>query len=404
MPFNSSDIGIEVGFLGMSSYMSQLALFGRKSTDTFGGVKKSVGGTKSAWSQFAAEVPGLGRAMSLVQNPITGVTVAITALGTAMVKSISEASQFSNQFLELQNLNLDKTGDQLIGLRDDILSTAVNTGQAAKDISQAFFDVQSGTGKFGEEVEEVVTQVANFSTATKTDLSEAVNGAVKGLRAYRFEVGELDSFLASSFATVQVGITTFNELSKVSVEFAGAAAAVGQSYDQANKVFASFTATAKNTQIAATLTKAAFQDLGKESTVKGLKKYKINVFDPLTGSMRKVEDIIRDMVPKFGELNDQEFAELKDAIGGSEGLRGLLDAVKNGGEDLIEVFEGFDQAKEAFDIEKLLANAKGDFKTLTDIVQNQFNTVISAELRRCGEGAVGIRRRLCDSDQSHCPL
>ena len=151
MPFNSSDIGIEVGFLGMPSYMSQLALFGRKSTDTFGGVKKSVGGTKSAWSQFAAEVPGLGRAMSLVQNPITGVTVAITALGTAMVKSISEASQFSNQFLELQNLNLDKTGDQLIGLRDDILSTAVNTGQAAKDISQAFFDVQSGTGKFGEE-------------------------------------------------------------------------------------------------------------------------------------------------------------------------------------------------------------------------------------------------------------
>lgn len=376
----------------MERYLSDLNRFETGTEQATSKVKKSTGTMRQAWAELRGEFPLLDKAARLATNPIVLLGAAVAGTIGIFSKGVAAAREFNHEFLELQNLNLDKTAQQMAGLKQSIFNVAATGLQSANDISKAFFDVQSGTGLFGQEVEAVVQKVAAFSTATKADFDAATQQAVKGMRAWGLEVQQLDGFLASSYATVQVGITTFAQLADVQVEFAGAASAAGQSVDTANKVFAAFTQTAKNTQIAATLTKAAFQDLTKANTVAGFKKIGVEVFDA-NGRMRDAGEIITDLVAKFKGLSDQDLAELKEEIGGSEGLRGLLDTVKNQGDDLLDTFKAFDSAKGAFDIDALLENAKGDFETLSKIVGNQVNTVFI----QLGEAILPIIARVLDS-------
>lgn len=387
------DLGMVVGFIGMQQYLSDLNRYENQTTQSADRVKKSTGGMRQAWEELRNEFPLIGRAASLARNPIVLLGAAVAGTIGIFAKGVSAASEFGNQFLELQNLNIDKTADQMQAVRASIISVASSGLQSAKDISKAFFDVQSGTGLFGAEVQSVVMQVAQFATATKADFDSAVNQAVKGMRAWGFEAKELNTFLASSFATVQVGITTFAQLADVQVRFANAASAAGQSADEANKVFAAFTQAAEGTAEAATLTKTAFADLGKGNTVAGLKRIGIKVWDEATGSMRNASDIISDIVAKFKTLSRQDISELKDEIGGSDGLRALLDVAKNQGDKLLETFSAFDEAKKNFDLETLLENAKGDFTTLSGIVKNQVNTVFIT----LGEAILPIIARVLDT-------
>ena len=370
------DFGIEAGVRGANQYIRDVDRMDKATRKSMKGVSESTDGARSSFDELADVIPGVGKAAELVKNPLVILTTVITGLILAFTTVIGSAEEFNHEFLSLQNLNIDKTSEQIDGLRDSVLSAAFETGKSAKAMSQAFFDIQSGTGLFGDEVEAIAKKVANFSTATKVDFNTAIGASIKAIRAFKLGVEDLDGFLASSFATVQLGIVTFDQLSKVQTDFAGAAAGAGQNVDTANKIFAGFTATAKSAEEAATLTKTAFQDLGKKPTIDGLKAIGVSMYDA-NGAIRDTTDVITDLVPKFKAMSQQRFDEVLASIGGSEGLRGLLLQVRNEGEGLLVVFSNFDKAKGNFDFEALLENAKGDFTTLKDIVGNQLNTVFT---------------------------
>lgn len=370
------DFGIEAGVRGASQYLNDIHKLERETDKSLDNMAKSTKKATTAWEQMTDVFPGLGRAAELARNPLVLLTAVITGLTLAFATVVGSAEEFSNEFLQLQNLNIDKSADQIDHLRDSVLKAAFETGKGAKEMSRAFFDIQSGTGLFGDEVSAIAKKVADFSTATKVDFNTAIGASIKAIRAFKLEVDDLDGFLASSFATVQLGIVTFDQLSKVQTDFAGAAAGAGQNVDTANKIFAGFTATAKSAEEAATLTKTAFQDLGKGPTIKGLESIGVSMYDA-AGGIRDTTDVVKDLVPKFKAMSQQKFDQLLAEIGGSEGLRGLLLQVRNEGEGLIQVFDNFDKAKGNFDFGKLLENAKGDFSTLKEIVGNQLNTVFT---------------------------
>lgn len=369
------DFGIHVGFNGMAQYMGQLSTFERASLAATTKVDKATKALSKSWQDFANQIPGLTRIVEFARNPFTMLAAAIAGVTLAMVTGIGSAAAFNNEFLQLQNLNVDKSAEQIDNLRQTALKTALDTGKSAIQISRAFFDIQSGTGLFGEDVVAVTKNIADFSTATNTEFNVAVAGTVKAMRAFKLSASEIPALMASNFATVQLGITTFDQLAEVQTEFASSAAGASQTVDTANKIYAAFTATSKDTNIAANLTKTAFQDIGKKQTVDGLKTIGVQVFD-MNGDMRDTTAIITDLVPKFQSMGDEDFAKLLEAMGGSEGLRGLMIQVRNEGKNVLKVFDDFDKAKESFDLNKLLENAKGDFKTLKEIVGNQLNTVM----------------------------
>lgn len=370
------DFGIEAGVRGASQYINDIHKLERVTDDSLDNMAKSTKKATGAWEEMTNAFPALGRAAELARNPLVLLTAVITGLVIAFSTVVGSAEEFSNEFLQLQNLNIDKSAEQIDNLRDSVLAASFATGKGAKEMSRAFFDIQSGTGLFGDEVDAIARKVADFSTATKVDFNTAIGASIKAIRAFKLEVDDLDGFLASSFATVQLGIVTFDQLSRVQTDFAGAAAGAGQNVDTANKIFAGFTATAKSAEEAATLTKTAFQDLGKKPTIDGLASIGVSMYDA-AGGIRATTDVVKDLVPKFKEMSQQEFDQLLATIGGSEGLRGLLLQVRNEGEGLLDVFNNFDKAKKNFDFDALLANAKGDFSTLKEIVGNQLNTVFT---------------------------
>lgn len=318
-----------------------------------------------------SEVPMIDRGLGLLASPIGVAAIAAGGLFAVLRKGNQEAQKFNNQFLELKNLNLDKTEKQIERLRGSVLNTSYASGMDASSTSTAFFDVQSATGKFGSEVNSIVSKLAKFSTATKADFNGSVEGAAKSIGIFNIKARELDQFLASSAKTVQVGITTFDQLAKVQVEYAGAAAAANQGFDEGNKLFALFSKNAKSVDIAANLTKTAFQDLTKGSTVKGFEKIGVSLFDA-KGGMLGIDRIADQLVPKLKDMSDQDFAKFKESVGGSEGIKALLDQLKTSGDGVLQLFNDFDNSK--FNLDDAFKNALNDAETLSNFLDNRLKT------------------------------
>ena len=348
----------------------------KKVTSSVNNIKQKItSGTREFMSKNAevfdhlkSQVPFLGQLGGLLANPYVLAAGAVIALIGFLGKATTAASEFSYEFLDIRQLNLDKPTESLNNYRDEILDLSYETGIATAKMSKGFYDVQSATGLFGEDVKDLASQVSDYAIATKADFNDSVNSTVKAMKAFGFGVDEVTNYLASNAKTVQVGITTFDELARVQTEFAGAAAGANQTFDTSNKLFAAFTAIAKDSAIAATLTKSALEGLTQKRTTDELKKMGVNLFDA-KGQIRGLDEVIRELTPKLQGMSDVEFLKVRNAIGGPEGLQSLLNTLKSSGEDVLNTMSAFD--KSSFSMDKALKNAKGEFKVIKDELTNK---------------------------------
>jgi TP901 family phage tail tape measure protein len=340
-------------------------------------MKEKVSGFKQhsaqAFGALKEQVPFIGRFTELMKNPWVAGAAAVVAFTALLGAATLKAAAFNHEFLDIRQLNLDKSKSELASYKGQILDTAFSTGLAARDMAKAFYDIQSGTGLFGKDVATMAEQVGVFSKVTKADLGASVNSTIKAMKTFGFGVKDTTGYLESNARAVQVGITTFNELAQVQTEFAGSAKAAGQDYNTANKLFASFTASAKDSATAATLTKAAFEGITKKPTVDGLKKIGINLFDS-EGKVRKLDGVIRELVPKLQTMSDEDFLTWRNAIGGPEGLQMLFNNLKNSGDDVLGTMDAFDRS--AFSMGRAVKNASEDFALLRKEIGNKLEVLM----------------------------
>ncbi|MFK5855375.1 MAG: phage tail tape measure protein [Bacteroidota bacterium] len=341
-----------------------------KTETRLGSLSKKTSTLKSNLRGAAAEIPGLSSGLRFLGNPLTMAAGGVGLLAMGLSRAKDEAVAFNNEFRELINLNLDKTTSQTDNLKNQVLQTSYDAGFNPLQTSTGFYDVQSITGEYGAVVQNVVETAGSFAQVMRADFNKTVAGSAQAMEIYGFRVNKVDDYLSSLYKTVMVGKTTFDQLTQVQVEYANAAASVGQSFDQANKIFAAFSKVNKTVNIAATMTKTAFEDLTKKSTLQGLKQIGIHVFDA-KGQMRGVDTILEDMIPKFKTMSDFEFASLKEKIGGSEGLRGLLDMARNSGDKLLQSLNAFDKAE--FNSVDAYKKALQDVTFLNDQLSNKLS-------------------------------
>lgn len=345
-----------------------------RATDIMKGKLRSLKDTTlKGFKAMRDEVPLFGRAVELLGNPYVLLAAGIVAVSGLFYKATQEAAKFNSEFLNVRQLNLDKTEAQLANYKTLIRDNAFETGKAATDTAKAYYDIQSALGFYGNDVKKVFTEVANYSTATGAELNDSINATTKAIKAFGLGADDTRMLLESNAKTVQVGITTFKELATVQTEYAGAAKGAGQSVDVANKIFAGFTSIAKGSSEAANMAKTAFQGLTQEATVKGLKSIGVSLYDS-KGQMRDLTKVLTEVDARFKKMSPKQIDELINKIGGPEGLRALFTKLKTGAEDLFSTFDAFDAS--SFDMDKALANAKGDFTVLSGIVKNKFNTVM----------------------------
>ncbi len=348
-------------------------------------IYKATGGMQTKLNSFKnsnvqmfdaikSSVPGASQALDMLSNPYVLGAAAAAMFGAAVIKAGSNAIEFNSTFLNIKQLNLDKSNEQLDKYKNQVLDTSYKTGIGANQMSTAFYDIQSATGLFGSDVAAVAEQVGNFSIATGADLNASINSTTKAMKAFGLQVSDVKGLLESNAKTVQVGIVTFDELARVQTTYAGAAAAIGQSVDTANKIFASFTSIAKNAEEAATMTKTAFQGFSDPKVLGSLEKYGVNIYDS-TGKMRDLESIIKDTSGKIDTMTDKDFSKFMGDVGGPEGLRMLFGKLRTGADDFFKVMEAYDSS--TFDLDQALENAKGDIGELRKIMKNQFETIMT---------------------------
>lgn len=308
-----------------------------------------------------------------------GVAAAFAAIGgfaliTAGIgKSIDATAKFDSAFLPIKQLNLDKSKEEMASYRDLIRDSAYEVGTSLEASTNAFFDLQSATGTYGQDAVEIFKKVGKYSIATGADLNDSINSTTKAMKAFGIGVDGIDALLVSNAKTVQVGITTFDELARVQTEYAGSTSAAGQTVDVGNKIFAMFTSVAKSTDIAANMTKTFFDGLGQQSS-KIKESLNIDVFDK-KGNMKEADKLLMEISNKFKTMTDQQISETINKIGGPEGLRGALAKVKTGSEDMIATFNAFDSS--TFSLSDALQNAEGDYTKMKEMFANRMEMVFS---------------------------
>lgn len=341
-------------------------------------MKENLKGLKvthlNAFRAMRDEIPIFDRAMRLLGNPYVLITAGVISLTALLGGATNAAAQFNKEFLQVKNLNLDKNEQEMADYKKMIRSTAYDIGTNLGETTKAFYDIQSATGLYGNDVKEVFKQVGKFSIATGAQLNDSVNATTKAMKAFGLQASDIQTLLESNAKTVQVGIVTFEELAKVQTEYAGAAAAVGANVDTANKIFSAFTSIAKDANTAATMTKTAFEGLTQTNTIKGLKSIGVEMYDA-NGQMRDLSVVLSEVAAKFQDMSPKAIDETINKIGGPEGLRNLFMKLKTDAGDFFATLEGFDSS--SFNLDSALENAKKDFSTLMQITKNRANNLMA---------------------------
>lgn len=319
------------------------------------------------------EVPLIGNAFRLVSNPIALTVAGVAALGKGIDYTTQKAANFNTQFRNLANLNLDKSKREIDSLRRMVLDTAYDKGFNTDKTVMGYFDVQSTTGKFGGEVKRIVEKQGEFANLMQADFNEYIAGTAKGMANFGFGTEKLDEFNRSAYATVKVGVTTFDQLAKVQSVYAGAAAANNQTFDTANKLLALFTVKTKSADEAATLTKSMFNDLTKDATIKAFKKIGISIYDT-NGNIKQADSLMMELNKKFLALDgDKKVIALKNQFTGSDGLISLVQAATDKSGQLQNTFNSFDSTK--LGLNKALELARNDVNYINETLQNKIKAL-----------------------------
>ena len=348
-------------------------LFDNKFTKLQEKFSKGTSKMKMKFKAVTKEVPLLGKAFDLLTNPIALVVAGILSIGTVAAKGSVAAEKFNTAFLPIKQLNLDKPKSEINQYQKDIRDAAFDVGIGIEASTNAMYDLQSATGLYGKDAISIYKKVGVFSKATGADINESMNATTKSMKAFGLGVEQIDSLLESNAKTVQVGITTFDELARVQTEYAGSVSAAGQQVDVGNKIFAMFTSISKNADIAANQTKTFFDSLGAQSA-KIKEHLNIDVFDT-KGNMKEADKLLVEISKKFQNLSDQQITNVINKIGGAEGLRTALNKVKTGAEDMINTFNAFDSS--AFSLEEAVKNAEGDFGKMKQVFFNRLEIVFT---------------------------
>lgn len=319
------------------------------------------------------EIPMIGHAFKLATNPIALTAAGILAIGKGIDYTTQKAADFNTQFRELSNLNLDKSKKEVVSLNRMVLDTSFDRGFDTKKAITGYFDVQSTTGKFGSEVKRVVEKQGEFANVMGADFNDYIAGTAKAMANFGFGVDKLDDFNRSAYATVKVGVTTFDQLAKVQSVYAGAAASNNQTFDTANKLLALFTVKTKSVDEAATLTKSMFNDLTKDTTIKAFKKVGINLYDN-NGKIKQADSLMMELNRKFTSLDgDKQIVALKNQFSGSEGLIAMIQAATDKSGQLQSTFDNFKNTK--LDLDKAMELAKNDLNYKNEILKNKLNAM-----------------------------
>ena len=374
----------------MSPVLDRMRASAESANHVMRNLRSQTIGMNANMREAAREIPGMGRALSMVKNPLIMGGALIAGVGAVMVDATNRAKAFNTEFRNLANINLSRSIGELGRLKTMIANTAYAGGHDISATSRAYFDVQSITGMYGAQASPMVRQGMEFARLMGADPNEWVAGLAKAQANYGFSNADIGKYQSAAYASLVAGAMTFDQLAKASPVFAGSAAASGQSFTDAMKMFTLFTMRTKSTDEAATMTNSLFRDLTREGTIKGFLNAGINPYTS-EGSFKSVVQLMTELADVFASKGTQlEVNNLKNAFSGSEGLTAMLNAAAGGAEQLSSQLSNFESA------ELKLAEARSIARNDATLLEEELRNRLNIQIVQLGNALLPLRVRIVE--------
>jgi TP901 family phage tail tape measure protein len=215
---------------------------------------------------------GLDKVSKLGTTAFKGVSVAITAVTTALVAGttaiINYGSEFETSLTKVSTLFGNVRVDTE-NLTDKVLELSTATGISATELNEGLYQALSA----GVDITEDMSEATEFlATATKlakggfTSVETAVDATTSVLNAYGMETKDVNKFAEILIKTQNAGKTTVEELGASISQVTPTASAMNVEFEQIGASLAIMTAKGVPTAQATTQLNSLLAELGKSGT------------------------------------------------------------------------------------------------------------------------------------------
>tara|TARA_R110000744_G_scaffold195512_1_gene314562 strand:+ start:15747 stop:19607 length:3861 start_codon:yes stop_codon:yes gene_type:complete len=206
-------------------------------------------------------VTSLAQSISKI-NPFAALAVgALAAFGTIASAAYDFARTYEAALLEVKTISSAMKKD-FKGLGNEIFALSTETLDDPVKLAKAYYQIVSA-GYDGAAGMKVLEAASKAAVAGVTDTQTAADGITTIMNAFKISVEEVDEVSDSMFKTVELGKTTFSEISASMAQAAPLAASLGVSYNEILAAAATLTKQGVPTSQAFTQMKAAMVGLNK---------------------------------------------------------------------------------------------------------------------------------------------
>ena len=308
------------------------------------------------------------------------------------IKEVSTAAldvgmKFTSSMSNVEALS-GASGEALEQLGNKAREMGSKTIYSASESADAF----SYMALAGWKVEEMlagIEPVLNLAAAANMDLAEASDIVTDYITAFGLKADDASHFADAMATAMSTSNTTVEMLGESYKNCAATCGSMGIAMEDATAVLATMAnagvkGSEAGTALNTILTRIATNTKGAADA---LKKYGIDVYDPISGNMNELSTILSGLGDVWGDLSDKEQAALAKTIAGTAQyskfqtiMLGVSEAAKEGG-------KSFDDYADA------LRDCDGAAKAMSDTMQDNLTgdiTILKSALEGLGIATEGV--------------
>ena len=278
---------------------------------------QKIGQTGESLKQLGSNISGAGEKLL----PVTG---AVTALGTAAVKTAADFDSAMSQVAAVSGA----TGDELEQLREKAREMGSRTKFSASEAAEAM-NYMAMAGWKTSDMLNGIEGIMNLAAASGEDLattSDIVTDALTAFGLTAADSGHFADILAAASSNANTNVSMMGETFKYCAPIAGALGFSAE--DTAEAIGLMANAGIKSTQ-AGTAMRTMMNNLAGEVKFTGASFGEMEVRTTnADGSMRSLNEILADCRVAFGQMSESEKAANAEALVGKNAMSGFL-AVMN---------------------------------------------------------------------------
>lgn len=269
-----------------------------------------------------------------VASALAGLAGAAILVG-GVSKSLHAAEAYKPKARDLALANMDLSPAEQQSQRDRVVNLAGVHGLDLAKTTDAYIATQRASHRKGPVVDDFVSGSALMARNLGMEQVPFAKDSAETLKAFNLPLEQSDRLWKSNLNTMALAGSSYADLMQAQQRYALSANQSNQTLETANGLYSALVRNGTDSAKAGSLVASTMEGIAKPKTTKGLEGIGVRVFDA-KGQMRQMTDVARDLVPALARMNDQQFSNLRNGIGGNTGVLELLDQARTSGNALID--------------------------------------------------------------------